>query len=301
MMKLQKVFNKKVVGENLTQEEIERCTQELALCAHAEISALVNATNYKPHHGKSIPKQSKASILFESVDVVRYMMAIMNTWGISADEFITAFQHKNTYLDMLNNFNNNPWDGEKPVAVIDIDDVLAEFRLGFSRWLNEVHNIYPDIDCREYYFITALAEADINPETIFEQYLADSGFLHLKPVEGAQKMICELQDRGYWVQFLTARPKEELRCLYDTFSWINKNSFTPDAIGFSTEKFRWCAKSEYYDKGKIAFAIDDSPKHAKEYANHGIKCFVPRKSYNENLEHKDITFYDDFDDFLLKV
>jgi hypothetical protein len=301
MMKLQKVYNRKVVGENLSQKEIERCTQELALCAHAEISSLVNATNYKPHHGKSIPEQNRDSILFESVDVIRYMIAIMNTWDINSKEFISAFNQKNTYLDMLNEFKDNPWDGERPVAIIDIDDVLAEFRLGFSTWLNCTHNIYPDIESKEYYFITALAEADINPETIFEQFMAESGFLYLEPAEGAQEMISELKARGYWIQLLTARPREELRCLYDTFYWLRRHLFSADAIDFSAEKFRWCAKSKYYDKGKIAFAIDDSPKHAKEYVNHGIKCFVPKKSYNENLEHKDITFYDGFNDFLSKI
>ena len=96
MMTLQRSYNDKVVGQNLSQEEIERCTQELSLCAHAELSALVNATNYKPHHGKSIPEQNRDSILFESVDVIRYMIAIMNTWGIQSAEFTDAFNQKNT-------------------------------------------------------------------------------------------------------------------------------------------------------------------------------------------------------------
>ena len=37
------------------------------------------------------------------------------------------------------------------------------------------------------------------------------------------------------------------------------------------------------DKGKISFAIDDSPKHVSEYAKHGIFCYMPEKNYNKEV------------------
>ena len=54
-------------------------------------------------------------------------------------------------------------------------------------------------------------------------------------------------------------------------------------VDFSSEKFRWCAKSRYYDAGKIEFAIDDAPKHVAEYAKHGIFCYMPKKNYNKEI------------------
>ena len=57
---------------------------------------------------------------------------------------------------------------------------------------------------------------------------------------------------------------------------------------------------KYYDKGKIAFAIDDSPKHAEEYAKHGIKCYVPYKNYNKHLAGDNIYFYNHFDEVIRK-
>ena len=51
--------------------------------------------------------------------------------------------------------------------------------------------------------------------------------------------------------------------------------------------------SEYYDSGSIKFAIDDSPKHAIEYANHGICVKVPKKSYNKSIRNDNIEFYQD--------
>ena len=46
-------------------------------------------------------------------------------------------------------------------------------------------------------------------------------------------------------------------------------------------------QSEYWVSGKIEFAIDDSPKHAAEYAKHGIKVFLPMKSYNKEVQSID--------------
>ena len=79
-----------------------------------------------------------------------------------------------------------------------------------------------------------------------------------------------------------------------SYFWINQQNIPCDAISFSPEKFRWCAKSKYYDEGAIKFAIDDAPKHAEDYAKHGIKCLVPLKSYNEELTHENIYHFSDY-------
>jgi hypothetical protein len=57
--------------------------------------------------------------------------------------------------------------------------------------------------------------------------------------------------------------------------------------------------SEYYDTNAIKFAVDDSPKHAIEYADHGIQVRVPIKSYNKHIsENKNITFYSELKEII---
>ena len=116
--------------------------------------------------------------------------------------------------------------------------------------------------------------------------------------ENIRETLVGLKEQGFWIQYLTARPAEDLRCLYDTFYWVNKFDLPCDAINFSSEKFRWCAKSKYYDRRKICFAIDDSPKHAEEYAKHGIKVFVPKQNYNKHVSHENVFFYEEPYDIL---
>jgi len=88
--------------------------------------------------------------------------------------------------------------------------------------------------------------------------------------------------------------------MYDTYQWLDKHKIEYDDVGFSTEKFRWCAKSKYYDKKAIAFAIDDSPKHAEEYAKHGIRVKVPVKSYNKNI-NQEVDYYENFNSLLTQI
>jgi len=295
MMSIQKEYNTKILGTNLTDQQIERHTQELALCAHAELSSIVNATNFKKHHG-NLEKVDRDNILFESIDVLRYIQAIQNIWNISPDEIEDAFIAKNTYLNARKRIQDNPWKGQ-PVAIVDMDDVIVDFRVGFANWLNENYGILPDVESKEYYFISALSKIDVNPEEVFSNFVADNGFAKLAPNSGAASFINSLKEAGYWIQILTARPEEDLRCMYNTYQWLEENNIDYDDIAFSTEKFRWCAKSKYYDHDAISFAIDDSPKHAEDYAKHGICVKVPVKSYNKNINQQ-VDYYSSFKELI---
>ena len=171
---------------------------------------------------------------------------------------------------------------------------MANFREGFSSWLKENYCVDADVNSKEYYFITALSKIHMNSETVFKRFLDEGGFANLLKNEQNINLLKTLKEQGYWIHLLTARPEEELQCLYDTYYWVDSHEIPCDAISFSPEKFRWCAKSKYYDAGKIMFAIDDAPKHANDYAKHGIKCLVPLKSYNDHLEHQNIFHFDNY-------
>ena len=99
MLLKQLQYNKKIVGrsDQLSQKLKEKITQENVLCAHAELSSLVNTTNYKNHHSHSEPVANRSTVLYETVDVIRYMMATLNTWGITSMEFEQAFDKKDVY------------------------------------------------------------------------------------------------------------------------------------------------------------------------------------------------------------
>ena len=103
--------------------------------------------------------------------MLRYIQAIQNLWSITAEEVESAFIAKDAYLNARKRINDNPWQGQ-PVAIVDMDDVIVDFRVGFANWLKKTYGIHVDVNSKEYYFITALQKIDVNPEEVFSRFVS---------------------------------------------------------------------------------------------------------------------------------
>jgi hypothetical protein len=284
IFKIQKEFNDNFYDiESLSLQEKEEITKSLSLACHAEISDLVSGLNYKEHEARRKDVQLD-KILYESVDIVRYVVAILNLWGFDSKSFESAFFDKDLYLNDNLRRSETTWQNS-PVVIVDLDDIAIKFREGFVSWLNERFNIHANVDSKEYYTTHEVQDAGYNPEWVFSEFIRTRGLRRLLPDIRMIETISSLKSQGYWVQLLTARPKEELICLYDTYWWVKNFGLEYDRLDFSGEKYRWCTQSEYFDKNKIVCAIDDSPKHAAEYAKHGIPVFLPDQPYNKEVQN----------------
>ena len=294
----QKVFNDLFYNsDTMSEKQKEEITKSLSLALHAEVSSLVSGLNYRDHTNEIVPV-NKTKILYESVDVFRYVLAILNLWKISSDQFVSAFHDKDLFLHTRHQSSQSQWSGQN-VIIFDLDDVIIEFRTGFIEWLERTHNLKIDRNSSEYYTTAEVMAAGLNPEQVFFDFIRERELRSLAPNSDMISVIDQLRDAGYWIHILTARPRENLLCCYDTFHWINESGLQYDRISFSSEKYRWLTQSDYFDSGKVVCAVDDSAKHAAEYAKHGIHVYVPRASYNTELEGREnISMYDSSKDFL---
>ena len=261
-------------SEDMSADEREEVTKSLALALHAEVSELISAVNFKDHRQlKSDADPSK--ILYESVDVFRYLLAILNLWNIDTDSVIDAFDDKDMFLHMRHKIESQPWEGQ-PVLVFDIDDVIAHFRSNFIDWLRSERGIIVDENSTEYYTTTEVKNSGLNPEEVFDDFLSERMLRNLTADKGVVDVINYFYDKGCWIQLLP-----------DTYRWLSRSGLKFHRIDFSAEKYRWLTKSEYFDSGQIVCAIDDSAKHSAEYAKHGVVTFSPVTSYNTELEDVD--------------
>lgn len=284
MFKCQRDFNKLFFDSNkLTDLEKEEVTKSLTLALHSEVSDLISAINFKDHR-QSRSQIDKEKILYESIDVFRYLTAILNLWDVNADQFTSAFDDKDLFLHSRHQMEAVKWSGQ-PVLIFDLDDVICEFRETFIGWLKTTYNINADINSTEYYTTAEVKEVGLNPETVFEEFVANRQLQNITPNIEIINAVNKLHDEGYWIQILTARPDRSLVCKYDTFRWLKKSGLKYHRVDFSPEKYRWLTKSAYYSSEKIVCAIDDSAKHTAEYAKHGIKTCSPSKSYNTELSN----------------
>jgi hypothetical protein len=64
----------------------------------------------------------------------------------------------------------------------------------------------------------------------------------------------------------------------------------------------WLTKTEYFESAGVVCAIDDSVKHAMEYAKHGVSVLSPEMSYNAELyDATNVIVYDDPQELLDEI
>jgi uncharacterized HAD superfamily protein len=253
------------------------------LALHDEISQMSDAVHYK-HHRDVMTATNKQKILYENIDIIRYCLATLNLWEFKDEDFVDAFDARDASLWDGKEKSIEKWSGQ-PVIIVDVDDVIARFRESFFDWMNKTFSLELSINSPEYYYSGMAGE--LTGEEAFMQFIDESMIRSIPVNTKVANDLKKLKDEGYWIQLLTARPSDIVKCKYDTYSWLRANNIPYDSIAFSYEKYRWLSDKSFFKEGRVICAIDDSPKHAAEYAQHGIPTLVPMRSYNDKVWNDD--------------
>ena len=287
LLKIQKEFSDACfASENMKPSGIVEKHKTFCLSLHDEVAQLSNAVHYKDHRQEITPTDRQA-ILYEAIDVFRYTLATLNLWSIDHQEFLDAFAARDAALWDKKNRPLSAWSGQ-PVAIIDVDDVIARFRKKFFQWLNKKFDLGLTTELPEYYYTGPTGP--MSGEEAFSLFIEEGGFRALEQNKHMIQFMKNLKDEGYWVQLLTARPSDNLKCMNDTYYWLKEHNVPYDNLAFSSEKYRWLSDKEFFRQGAVSFAVDDSPKHASEYSSHGIDVLVPARSYNEEVWARENVF-----------
>jgi len=292
MFDLQASFNKLFFdASSMTQAEREHLTMVFASSLQKEVGDLLEGINYRQH--RLVNKDpDRGVILHESVDVWRYLIGIMNLWEITPEEFISAYDDRDRFLQMRHEKESVEWDG-RPVLIVDMDDVLTNFRHDCTAWAHEAHPGVVDDNDTSYYSI---------PETLYREFIDLRMMKTLSPIQDYVDAINTLHDDGIWIHILTARPASNLILKYDTYTWLHSTGLKFDRVSFSSEKYLWLAQTEYFKQGKVIAAVDDSPKHAREYEQHGVPCLVPLNVHNATIEESEnLILCEDAEHFVSKI
>jgi hypothetical protein len=269
-------------NSNITLEQKKELLKTFVLSLHSETTGICEAIDYKDHRLQTKPVDTQ-KILYKSVDAYRYILAMLNLWGINASKFEMALAQKDDFLHYRHRLSSKKWQEGQPVALFDMDDVLAEFRKSFCSYVTQLTGHFIDPESEEYYNVREFKRLNINSENFFKNFIDNHGFLLLEKNEKYLSLLRHLQAEGWWIQIITARPEQDLTSFYDTYSWLARNAIDVDGVTFTPEKFVWVSEQPYYSRGKY-FAIDDSAKHAAEYAKHSVVTMVPEKPYNKEVK-----------------
>ena len=289
----QRRFSDRVYDQTDDPAEKARRMRSLIMGLQAETIDLLSTVRYKDHVNTS-ENIDTDKILFEAVDIYRYLLAILNNWDISPRDFAIACATRDKHLHGRKDLEQRPWNGSDPVVVFDLDDVLGSFRSRFFDWIRNRYKIDLDHDNDQYYCTSEMSEAGLNPESVYEKFIHERQVLSLPVIKSAARCVQLAKEMGCYVQILTARPGDNSLLCYNTYEWLQEAGLLQfvDDIAFSGEKMRWVMKQPWYNENKLVCAFEDSPKHAGEYASHGVKVLAPMTSYNKVLlDKKNVVCY----------
>ena len=268
--------------KSLNLKQKEELLKTLCLGLQQEVSQIVSSTNFKVFD-KTYFELDKNKIAFGMIDSIRYIFAISNLYDLDAEDLVRAYNEKENYLNKKLEIQKKSYSKGTKVIVVDIDDVICDFRSYFNSWLEKEHNVLIDKDSTSYYSSKEVKSVGLSPEIVFEEFIEKNNILNIPVIENAKKFLTKASKKGYYVQLLTSRPEGNLKCKYQTYMWLEKNKVYFDDLSFTPEKYIWVAKKDFFLNGDLAFAIDDSPKHAMEYSSHDIKVVVPDLPYNKDI------------------
>lgn len=299
--KQEKFSNLYYDANTMSDDQKQEMLKTLCLAMHNEVSSIVKSTNFKMFGEKS--SIDEISLLYNSIDTFRYLLAIWNLSNLSSKEIIEAFDERDVMLHSARSNIDYEKSKKDKVIIVDIDDVLAEFREDFNEWLRKNCNVDIDDNSKSYYSSVEVKKAGFSPEKVFIDFVEQGNLLNIRPIFNMIIKINELYNKGYYIQLLTSRPESNLRCKNQTYVWLKNAGLKYDNLSFASEKYLWVARQDFYMQNKVVFAIDDSPKHALEYASHGVTCLIPKTSYNSDIagkkniyhfEKQNIEFIDNF-------
>lgn len=122
-----------------------------------------------------------------------------------------------------------------------------------------------------------------------EAFARAGGTLKIPAMPGAGEFLCSLRDMDYEIVIVTSRKvKEVARLEHDTYAWLEVKRFPHDRVLFGYDKSAIAKTFLDGPKARI-IAVEDSVKHALDYANEGWLSFHfsadHPKTYTDNVIH----------------
>lgn len=276
-------FFKKTFGISLkdfmsSDENKLAWNKEFILCLMKESSELLDNLNWK-HHTDLNVDQSKDNFIENSVDLMKYLFALLAINEVSTNELFNKFVSKSVVVQakfeqklLLEQLKKNK---DRKIAIIDIDGVLSDYPGSFlasTPYLQKFTNIQ-DAMSSDYPLYNATKK----------HYRVSGIKVSIGVREGAKELLNYLRDNGYFIILLTARPYNKISRIYqDTLYWLDKNGLEYDAIIWEKEKAKYAIK--HLKESNVVFCVDDEVKQVNELSSEFKTYFVENKKLYRSRE-----------------
>lgn len=172
-------------------------------------------------------------------------------------------------------------------VLLDIDGVIADFYVGFSKHLNKSVNAGLDPNNGPANYRIHDWGHNLSKEVISEEipkWILSGGYENIPIFSGAKEFVYKLMDK-YDVCIVTARigdftlslpgkVKEVIK--RDTLRWLKKYGIPSNKLFFKHEKIDFCQKNN------IPIIIEDKLQTVIDGANKGVRSILMDRSWNQD-------------------
>jgi uncharacterized HAD superfamily protein len=262
----------------------EKATKDLALGVITEAMSVLDAVNWKVHHGEKFPV-SRSNLLEQLIDVYKYLMSIASLWNFTPQEWQEEFERK----DLVNwqryrqDTTIKTLTAASKVAAIDIDGVLCAYPENIIAFMNRrfakvvtLKDIKSLHGVEDAYLEQGVKASDYRLARL--DFLEEGWYSKYSPVmNGASEFTHKLKDLGYTIVLLSSRPYEKHHRIFgDTVEWCQANKIAFDIIYWDKDKDMRIIKTF----PNLRFLLDDDVDNVREVAKAGYLSILFERPYN---------------------
>jgi NTP pyrophosphatase (non-canonical NTP hydrolase) len=250
-----------------------------AMGLQEEIFEMLREVDWKFHRAPRA--MTSASVPWELADITKYVMSLWQDFGIDLEEALGWVALKTGYLAQIH-YQEHFHVLQPSVLILDLDGVVADFRGGFLRWLQESgvdlefpaggSSIHMDIAAG---WNTSQYE---KLKTTFE--MRTEGYLSLPPYN-TLNAVGNLT--GISIIVHTARPRNS-KVVSDTWRWIQRHGLELDELHIGSSVARIEHAERLLQQGHNVLLVDDDPTLLERARSiQGLRILRASQSYNGSV------------------
>lgn len=169
---------------------------------------------------------------------------------------------------------------EEKIAVLDLDDCLADSINYWVSWINkEFESQFKDLN-QVKSFLSYSSYKELK-----RQYRESGDKINIPVKDKAKEFTDKLKKKGYKIVILTRRPLYLHSCLFKlTENWLKKNKINYDIILFEEKKHL----KIFAELENLKLFIEDNLYIANTLGRFGVKTFLVDNIYNKGKTGKNV-------------
>lgn len=270
----QREFNELLRTLPVTDEEREALTSKFVLHLFSECHELLRCVKWKIHRREN-GATNRAHIREELIDILKMWMTVAQVWEPDLASLIPSYWEKSAVVRQR---HAEEWlrDSQRPCAVLDLDNVLANFSVGMACWLYDRQLISHQkrrelIERRLWIDGPAVGVADADTWAgIKHEFYVTGGFRTLPLTAGARELTDWIRGRELNMVILTSRPIEQYpNILTDTVFWLQTYGIQADFIWWGRDKDKKLRAQNVLRH--VQFVVDDDTHYIDQFVTAGVR------------------------------